>query len=759
MRFVFVLLLLALVAPVSSAHATAPELRAFWVDAFHSGFKTPAQASQLVADAQRAGANTLIIQVRRRGDSYYRSSLEPVATDVAPGYDPLADVIAKAHARGIKVHGWVVSLPVWKDNYDQPDRRHVWYNHGLAAGAGENWLMLRDDGKAGECEAPNQCGYFLDPGHPAAADYTVNVLTRLVSQYDLDGLQLDYIRYPSPQFGYNPVSLQRFAQASGRSDRPAPTDPQWMQWRRDQVTMLVKRIYLNMLAIKPSMELSVAAIAWGGAPPDGDFHGSSPYLRTLQDWAGWLDAGYIDWALPMAYFAEGNAEQRGWYDGWIAWIKTHAGRRAAGVGIGAWLNTADQNLAQMRRALDGGNVVGAGLYSYAIPVAGDRGAFLDRLRAELWSDAAPAPSQPWKTQPQTGYLLGRVTAGGAPLNNAALQLAGPGGSARVLRSDGSGMFGDVDLAPGTWTLLATDAGGEKRSVTVTVVAGRVAQATLDLSAGSSPLPSAGQPAPEQFMPSQPDRAFGDLWSRTDLAVQRGQSGRSWMWGPKSYATGVEAYREAAGGRRTVQYWDKSRMEVSDPAADRSQLWFVTNGLLTKELVDGRMQVGRASFTQRIPSDTPVSGDPAGAGPLAPGYRAFARVASLNGDRRSAARTGEVVTATIDAHGGTGADAALARYGVRLATYDDTLGHNIPNVFTPFLNGLPLPWVFVMGYPIAEPYWTRASVGGKTTEVLVQLYERRVLTYTPGNSPAFQVEMGNVGQHYYRWRYGAAPWER
>jgi hypothetical protein len=232
-----------------------------------------------------------------------------------------------------------------------------------------------------------------------------------------------------------------------------------------------------------------------------------------------------------------------------------------------------------------------------------------------------------------------------------------------------------------------------------------------------------------------------------------------MWGPKSYATGTEAYRESPGGRRTIQYWDKSRMEVTDPAADRAQLWFVTNGLLAKELIDGRMQVGRGEFVQRSASDAPVAGDPAGAGPLAPSYSAFAKVSSLHGDKREPARPGETIVRTIDRAGNVGADGNLARYAVVNAEYNNELGHNIPNVFAPFLKGLPLDWVFVMGYPIAEPYWIRASVGGTAKDILVQPFERRVLTYTPSNQPAFRVEMGNVGQHYYRWRYGNAPWEK
>src|SRR5262249_955527 len=63
-----------------------------------------------------------------------------------------------------------------------------------------------------------------------------------------------------------------------------------------------------------------------------------------------------------------------------------------------------------------------------------------------------------------------------------------------------------------------------------------------------------------------------------------------------------------------------------------------------------------------------------------------------------------------------------------------------------------PTANVFGLPVSEPYWTRAVVGGTEKWVLVQLFERRVLTYTPSNVDPFKVEMGNIGQHYYRWRY-------
>ena len=103
---------------------------------------------------------------------------------------------------------------------------------------------------------------------------------------------------------------------------------------------------------------------------------------------------------------------------------------------------------------------------------------------------------------------------------------------------------------------------------------------------------------------------------------------------------------------------------------------------------------------------------------------------------------------------------------RLAHFVPESGHNIPQVFWDYLNasgtiyegrrygsGTLVNWVFTLGYPISEPYWTRIKVGGADRDVLVQPFQRRVLTYSPDNPSGWQVEMGNVGRHYYLWRYG------
>jgi hypothetical protein len=109
--------------------------------------------------------------------------------------------------------------------------------------------------------------------------------------------------------------------------------------------------------------------------------------------------------------------------------------------------------------------------------------------------------------------------------------------------------------------------------------------------------------------------------------------------------------------------------------------------------------------------------------------------------------------------------AAAFPGTRLVYYDGVLSHNIPEVFWNFLqdvgkvqiNGedrqdLPINWLYLIGHPASEPYWIRTNIDGVPHDLMVQVYERRVLTYNPANPPAWQVEMSNVGQHYNLWRY-------
>lgn len=153
--------------------------------------------------------------------------------------------------------------------------------------------------------------------------------------------------------------------------------------------------------------MSAATIAWGGLGNNGEWWRSAAYDRVFQDWPAWLEEGILDFAVPMYYFAEGNARSRDWYDGWLRFSREHAGRRAIVAGIGAWLNTPEQNVSQVQRALatdaQGRSTAGVAFFSYANPIGGSndeaRRAFMDRLRATVFAQPAMAPAWPWIVAP------------------------------------------------------------------------------------------------------------------------------------------------------------------------------------------------------------------------------------------------------------------------------------------------------------------------------------------------------------------------
>jgi hypothetical protein len=218
----------------------------------------------------------------------------------------------------------------------------------------------------------------------------------------------------------------------------------------------------------------------------------------------------------------------------------------------------------------------------------------------------------------------------------------------------------------------------------------------------------------------------------------------------------------------VQYFEKSRMEINNSAAPKDQ-WFVSNGLIVQEMASGQLQLGDHLFEPRERASIPVAGDLVG-NESPPTYAGFGQFEPhLQDGLRSVNTVGQPVTAIWAYDSPMGVDMAKATQypETAVAIYDETPGLNIPGVFWDFMNqsgqvldnGHPrtatpmVDWLYVLGHPITAAYWTRIKVGGVERDVLIQLYERRVLTYTPGNPAGWKIEMGNVGQHYYQWRYG------
>ncbi len=259
-------------------------------------------------------------------------------------------------------------------------------------------------------------------------------------------------------------------------------------------------------------------------------------------------------------------------------------------------------------------------------------------------------------------------------------------------------------------------------------------------------------------------AFKSVWSRTDALA--GQSGvnRGYYWGPQPGVSISEDYAEGVNGKRLVQYFDKSRMEINNPHADKSSKFYVTNGLLTVELITGRMQVGDNKYVARYPAYINLASD--ADDPAAPTYASFRDLL-----HSTDSHVGRSVTSNISRSGYPAEDRSkTSDRGAIIAYYEPITKHNIPKVFWDFLNQsgpvmnggkrviarLNDPWFYATGYPIAEAYWAKVKIAGQpNTDVLIQPYQRRVLTYVPSAPAAYRVQMGNIGQHYYDWRYNNA----
>jgi 5-hydroxyisourate hydrolase-like protein (transthyretin family) len=263
-----------------------------------------------------------------------------------------------------------------------------------------------------------------------------------------------------------------------------------------------------------------------------------------------------------------------------------------------------------------------------------------------------------------------------------------------------------------------------------------------------------------------EEAFFNTWARTDLPVEQDLVDRTWMWGPDPNTEIIrEPYVDHPIGQREVQYWDKARMEVNDPTAPYDGQWYVTNGLLVVELMTGMLQVGDFEFEERWPADIHIAGDPDR--PETPTYAVYGGLMDA-----AAFPQGSTITATVDAQGNVGDNAQLSGFGVTAAELAPETGHRTASVFWEFMNSTGPVWdwqtgdfttgrlfvnpYYATGLPITEAYWAYIYVDNTQQWVLTQAFERRVLTYAPGNEPGWRVEAGNVGLHYYEWRYETPP---
>jgi uncharacterized lipoprotein YddW (UPF0748 family) len=280
------------------------EVRALWV--VRDALTSPEAVSQLVDFAVQTRFHILFVQVRGRGDTYYQSAVDPPATALKASlgdFDPLRYLLTLAHREGIAVHAWLNIYYAWSDTKNAPPPSHVVTRH-------PEWILSNSKGvrmdqvPSSKWKSERMEGYFLSPGVPEFREHMVKVVHELVTTYDIDGIHLDYIRYPNKSYSFDPQSRSDFLLRYG-------VDPVELAANRKTLEKVVGPRALAALDSLQSVNRTeqvdsmVAAIhaASDGKPVSAAVVADYATARSDkgQDWARWVHKGWVDFVVPMAY--------------------------------------------------------------------------------------------------------------------------------------------------------------------------------------------------------------------------------------------------------------------------------------------------------------------------------------------------------------------------------------------------------------------------------------------------------------------------
>jgi uncharacterized lipoprotein YddW (UPF0748 family) len=353
-----------------AADAARSEVRAAWVTTtahidWPPSLHVQEQQESLRAMVRRlkiAHFNTIYFQVRGRGDAMYRSRHEPWSSELTgiagkdPGWDPLKFLIDEAHAAGLDVHAWINVFKVRSNEREltsalHPSRK---FREWVIPYEGEDWL---------------------DPGFPGVRTYTVNVILDLIRQYDLDGINLDYMRYPGTNF----ADARSWNMYGKKVSREA--------WRVNNISAFVAAVYDSCTAEKPWLKIGSSPIGIPATPEDPQ---SAPYLRQYsQDAPGWLKAGKQDYLSPQIYWTiDGRGNNPGFANLTAAW-KSLAADRQIVAGIALYKPEVKREVDKQILCARIEGLDGAAFFRYGM--IEERGSWNVR-----YSSPALVPPMPWK---------------------------------------------------------------------------------------------------------------------------------------------------------------------------------------------------------------------------------------------------------------------------------------------------------------------------------------------------------------------------
>jgi len=364
------------------AKVNTNEARFLWLARWN--YRSEKEVRFVIQETKKHGFNGIFFQVRGNGTVYFKSSYEPMDESIGgdtASWDPLAVAIDECRKQGIEIHAYVNVYPGWIGNKKPVNPKQLWYTH-------PEWFAVD---KNGEPSKLSDGYHVLSPGIPEVKQYLNDVFIELVKKYDVDGLHLDYVRYYDPKYSYDSISLARFN--AQYNTTPEKSLDEWNEFRRQQVTDLVRMVYVNVHNIKP--KVIVSAATWG--------NWKEGYNDYFQDAHGWLAQGIIDFVCPMTYTHDAQLYEADIQD---QMANTHGRYIFPGVGIFTMKN--GQTLQDIMDVvpqypnLDG--TIGytlfdwTGLYKEDSTKQLRKSVVADKLVKDIFKKTAKMPTYPWKKE-------------------------------------------------------------------------------------------------------------------------------------------------------------------------------------------------------------------------------------------------------------------------------------------------------------------------------------------------------------------------
>ena len=286
-----------------------PEIRAMWLDRGSIVRAGSEQGLAKIFDRLAvAGINTVFFETVNAGYPIYPSQVAPQQNPLVRGWDPLAAAVKLAHERGMELHAWVWAFAAGNRRHNALVNLPANYPGPLIA-AHPDWASYDN---RGNLFPPGQGKPFLDPANLEVRRYLLSLFDEIVSRYQVDGFQLDYIRYPfqdpsaDRSYGYGTAARQQFQQSTGVDPTQIrPSDralwQKWTEFRTYKIDSFVAEASQRLRQKRPSLIMSVAVFPLS---EHDRIH------KLQQHWEIWARRGDVDLIVPMTYAQDTYRFQR-----------------------------------------------------------------------------------------------------------------------------------------------------------------------------------------------------------------------------------------------------------------------------------------------------------------------------------------------------------------------------------------------------------------------------------------------------------------